>query len=111
MRLARNAIRHIESKRSLTNLFEQHGNRTKTTLISDPDEPYTFLATPGVEVERLLFAIDSVLLATWQYKRSNRFELASFQRGLRSIRSLRRSHAVVRVTRRTRRASSVLRHG
>ena len=30
-------------------------------------ETYTFLATPGVEVESLLFASDSVVWASWRY--------------------------------------------
>ena len=42
-------------------------NRTQTKLISDPQDLYRFLATPGVEVVNLMFAIDSVVWASWRY--------------------------------------------
>ena len=36
-------------------------------MISDPNVLYRFLATPGVEVENLLFGRDSVVWASWRY--------------------------------------------
>ena len=35
--------------------------KTQTILISDPQEMYRFLATPGIEVTNLLFSADNVV--------------------------------------------------
>ena len=43
-------------------------NRTQTKVISDPQELYRFLATPGVENMDLMFVSDSVVRASWRYK-------------------------------------------
>ena len=43
-------------------------NRIQTKLISDPQEQYRFLATPGVEVVNLMFASESVVWASFRYK-------------------------------------------
>ena len=59
MRLDRDSIRSNAAKRGLAKLcldplsgkLTERGNRTQTKLISDPNELYRFLATPGVEVE------------------------------------------------------------
>ena len=40
--------------------------RTQTKLISDPQDLYRFLATPGIEVASLLFAGDSVCWISWR---------------------------------------------
>ena len=42
-------------------------NRTQTKPISDPQELYRFLATPGVEVVNLMFASYSVVWDSWRY--------------------------------------------
>ena len=35
-------------------------------MISDPQELYRFLATPGIEVTNLMFASEDVLCASWR---------------------------------------------
>jgi hypothetical protein len=75
VRLDRDALRPNAAKRCLAKLclnslwgkLTERGDRTQTKLISDPNELYRFLATPGVEVQNLLFASDSVLWAPWRY--------------------------------------------
>jgi hypothetical protein len=42
-------------------------NRTRTKMITDPQELYKFLATPGIEVAALVFASDNVVFASWRY--------------------------------------------
>jgi hypothetical protein len=41
--------------------------RPQTQVISDPQELYRFLATPGIEVTTLLFAGDSVCRISWRH--------------------------------------------
>jgi len=41
--------------------------KTQTLLIYDPQELYTFLATPGIEVTTLLFAGDSMCWISWRH--------------------------------------------
>jgi len=41
--------------------------RNQTNLISNPQDLYRFLATPGVEVVNLIFASDCVAWASWRY--------------------------------------------
>jgi hypothetical protein len=41
-------------------------NRTRTKMISDMQELYRFLATPGIEVAVLVFDSDDVC-ASWRY--------------------------------------------
>ena len=36
-------------------------------MISDPQDRYRFLATPGIEVAALMFASDEVVWALWPY--------------------------------------------
>jgi hypothetical protein len=36
-------------------------------MISDPQEVYRFLTTPGIEVTSLLFASDEVVWVSWRY--------------------------------------------
>ena len=45
----------------------ERNNRTKTEMISEPKEMYTFLSTPGIEVTSLLFASDHVVWLSWHY--------------------------------------------
>jgi hypothetical protein len=42
-------------------------NRTLTKMITEPQEPYRFLATPGIEVAGLVFASNDVVFASWRY--------------------------------------------
>jgi len=50
----------------------ERSNRTQTKLISQPAELYRFLATPGVEVQNVLFASDDVVWISWQYSADER---------------------------------------
>jgi len=71
----REAIRPNAAKRGLAKLclnslcgkLAERQKRTQTKLISDPQELYRFLATPGVKVVNLMFASDSVVWASWRY--------------------------------------------
>jgi len=45
----------------------ENPRKTQTTLISDPQKLYRFLATPGIEVTNLLFAGDDVVWISWQH--------------------------------------------
>ncbi len=42
-------------------------DRTRTKMISVPQELYRFLATPGTEVATVMFASDDVEWALWRY--------------------------------------------
>ena len=42
-------------------------DRTRTKMISDPQELYRFLATPGIEIEVLMFVSVDVVWASWRY--------------------------------------------
>jgi len=61
-RLHKEAIRPNTAKRGLAKLclkslwgkLTERNNRTKSKMISVPHEIYIFLATPGIEVEKLL---------------------------------------------------------
>ena len=46
--------------------------RTQTKLISDPEELYRFLATPGIEVVYLVFANDEVVWVSWTFTAEER---------------------------------------
>jgi hypothetical protein len=50
----------------------ERSNRTQTKLISDPQELYRFLVTPGIEVQDMLFANDDVVCISWQYSLAER---------------------------------------
>ena len=75
VRLDRDTIRPNAAKRGLVKLclnslwgkLTEPGDRTQAKLISDPNELHRFLATPGIEVQNLLFASDSFLWASWRY--------------------------------------------
>jgi len=45
----------------------ERNNRTKSKMISDPNELYRFLATPGIEVANLMFASHDVVCASWRF--------------------------------------------
>jgi len=74
IRLDKEAIRPNAAKRGLAKLclnsmwgkLMERNYRTKTKMISDPHELYTFLVIPGIEVAYLLFASDDVVWASWR---------------------------------------------
>jgi hypothetical protein len=45
----------------------KRSNRTQTKLISEPYELYRFLVTPGIEVQKMMFASDDVVWIFWQF--------------------------------------------
>jgi hypothetical protein len=45
----------------------ENPRKTQTKLISDPQELYRFLATPGIEVATLLIAGDDVVWVAWRH--------------------------------------------
>jgi hypothetical protein len=45
----------------------ERNNRTRTKMITDPQELYRFLATSGIEVAALVFANDDIVCASWRY--------------------------------------------
>jgi hypothetical protein len=63
------------AKRSLAKLclnsmwgkLTERNNRTRTKMITDPQELYRFLAKPGIEVAALVFDSDDVVSASWWY--------------------------------------------
>jgi hypothetical protein len=67
--LDKDSIKYNAAKRGLAKLclnsmwgkFCDNPRRPQTQLISDPQELYRFLATPGIQVTTLLFAGDCVL--------------------------------------------------
>ena len=75
IRLDREAIRPNAAKRGLAKLclnsmwgkLTERNDRTKTKMISDPQELYRFLATPGIEVVSLIFASDDVIWTSWHF--------------------------------------------
>jgi len=52
----------------------ENPRKTQTILISDSQELYRFLATPGIEVTNLLFAGDSVVRAAWRHAEEARVQ-------------------------------------
>jgi hypothetical protein len=69
MRLNKEAICTNAAKRALAKLrpnirwgrFTERNNRTLSKMISDSQELYRFLITPGIEVTNLLFDSDEVV--------------------------------------------------
>jgi hypothetical protein len=69
------SIRYNAANRGLVKLclnsmwgkFCENHRRPQTQLISDPQELYRFLATPGIEVTTLLFAGYSVCWISWRH--------------------------------------------
>ena len=45
----------------------ERSNRTQAKLISNPQELYRFLVTPGIEVLNMMFASDDVVWISWQF--------------------------------------------
>ena len=73
--LDRNAIRPNAAKRPLAKLclnsmwgkLTERNHHPRTELISNPQELYRFLATPGIDIVNLLFASDHVVFVSWKY--------------------------------------------
>jgi hypothetical protein len=73
--LDRDNIATNPSKRGLSKLclnsmcgkVTERNNRKGTKMITDPQELYGFLATPGIEVAALVFASDEVVCESWRY--------------------------------------------
>ena len=71
----KDSIRKNASKRGLAKLclnslwgkLCENPMRTQPQLISEPQDLYRFLATPGTEVSSLLFAGDSVCWISWRH--------------------------------------------
>jgi hypothetical protein len=74
IQLTGDSIRYHAAKRGLAKLclnsawgkLTERSNSTQTKLISDPPELYRYLATPGIEVQDVVFANDVVCMS-WQY--------------------------------------------
>ena len=45
----------------------ERNDRTQSKVISEPQELYSFLATPGIEVMNLTFASDDVVWIWWKH--------------------------------------------
>jgi hypothetical protein len=79
VRLDRATIKPNSAKRGIAKLclnsmwdkLTERNNRTNTRMISDPQELYLFLSTPGIEVANLLFASDYVVWDSWRYTNEN----------------------------------------
>jgi len=50
----------------------ERSNRTQTKLISEPQELYRFLVTPGIEVQNMIFLSDDVVWSSWQISSEER---------------------------------------
>jgi len=73
--LDKNEIRLNAARRALAKLFlnsfwgklTERNNRTRSKMITDPQELYRFLVMPGIEVVNLMIASDQVCWASWRY--------------------------------------------
>jgi len=45
----------------------ERNDRTQTKGISQPNDLYRFLPTPGIEVSNLVFSTDHVVWVSWKY--------------------------------------------
>jgi hypothetical protein len=74
-KLDKNANCKNAAKRALAKLclnsfwgkFTERSNRTQSRKISDPNELYRFIATPGIEVTSMMFASDEVVWVSWRF--------------------------------------------
>jgi hypothetical protein len=69
-RIQRNAARRALAKLCLNSMWgklTERNNRTRTKMMTDPQELYRFLVTPGIEVTSLIFANDQVVWASWKF--------------------------------------------
>jgi len=75
IRLDRESIKFNAAKRGLAKLclnsmwgkLTERNGRTKTKIITEPRELYSFLATPDIEVTKLVFASDDVVWLSWKH--------------------------------------------
>ena len=75
IQLDKDAIGPNPAKRGLAKLslnsmwgkLTERNDRTRTKMLSDPQELYRFLATPVIEVANLMFASDDLVCASWRY--------------------------------------------
>ena len=80
--LDRNANRPIAPKLALAKLclnsmwgkLTERNHHSKTELISNPQDLYRFLATPGTDVVNLLFVNDHVVWVSWKYAGEERIQ-------------------------------------
>ena len=89
----------------------ERNNRTRTKMISDRQELYRFLSTPGVEVAKLMFVSDDVVCASWRYIAEEKVpNIRHTKRGYRCLRHRRGENSFVRLSRQDAKESFVLRH-
>jgi hypothetical protein len=75
IRLDKDSIRYNAAKRGLAKLClnsmwrkpTERSNRSQTKLMSEPQQLYRFLVTPGIKVYNMLFANDDVVWISWQF--------------------------------------------
>jgi len=75
IRLDRESIKFNAAKRGLAKLclnsmwgkLTERNGRTKTKIITEPRELYSFLATPDIEVTNLVFASDDLVWLSWKH--------------------------------------------
>ena len=69
--IVKNAAKRGLSKLCLNSFWgklTECNNRPKSSIITDPNELYRFLSTPGIEVTNLLFASDEVVWISWRFR-------------------------------------------
>jgi len=75
IRLDKEAIRPNAAKRGMAKFrlnsiwgkLKERNNMTKSKMMTDPQELYRFLTTPGIEVANLVFATDDLVWASWRF--------------------------------------------
>jgi hypothetical protein len=75
IQLDKDSISYNKTKSGLSKLcvnsmwgkLTERSNRTQTKLISEPQELYRFLVTPGIEVHNMIFASDDVVWISRQF--------------------------------------------
>ena len=69
-KIQENAVKRGLAKLSLNSfwgMLTESSNRPQNEMITDPQELYRFLGTPGIEETNLLFAGDKVVCVMWRY--------------------------------------------
>ena len=69
--IAKNSAKRGLAKLCLNSFWgklTEANNRPQSQLITDPQELYRLLSTPGIEVTNLLFASDDVVWVSWRYR-------------------------------------------
>ena len=114
IQLDRDAIGSNPAKRGLVILclnsvwgkLTKRNDRTRTKMISDPQELYRCLATPGIEVATLAFTSNDVVWASWQYIGEENVPILRY----RSLRHLRGENPSLRLSRQVANETAVLRY-